>query len=97
MPADAENAAIVRVDLQKKTSVKANAGKTRTFGEPVFVQRTSAVNEERGWIFAQGYDGDKNESFLEIRDAQTLEFESRIWAGGQCLPLGFHGNFYQSI
>ena len=88
------DAKIVRVNLEKQTSIKINAGKTRTYGEPVFVPRTSTVNEERGWILAQGYDGDKNESFLEIRDAQTLEFASRIWAKGLHFPLGFHGNFY---
>ncbi len=92
-----ENAAIVRVDLQSGKSIKANAGNTRTFGEPVFVPTTSAINEERGFILAQGYDSDKNESFLEIRDAQTLEFASRIWATGQHFPLGFHGNFYAGI
>jgi all-trans-8'-apo-beta-carotenal 15,15'-oxygenase len=92
-----ENAAIVRVDLQSGKTLKINAGNTRTFGEPVFVPTTSAINEERGLILAQGYDSDRNESFLEIRDAQTLDFASRIWAGGQHFPLGFHGNFYSGI
>lgn len=92
-----ENAAIVRVDLQTRKLNKAASGKTRTFGEPVFVPKASAVNEERGWILAQGYDSDKNETFLEIRDAQTLEFATRIWANGQHFPLGFHGNFYAGM
>jgi all-trans-8'-apo-beta-carotenal 15,15'-oxygenase len=92
-----ENAAIVRVDLQSGKHQKAFAGNTRTFGEPVFVPTTSAINEERGLILTQGYDSDKNESFLEIRDAQTLDFASRIWANGQHFPLGFHGNFYAGI
>lgn len=88
------NASIARVDFQKNSLNKASAGKTRTFGEPVFAPQLSAVNEERGWLLTQGYDSDRNESFLEIRDAQTLEFASRIWANGQHFPLGFHGNFY---
>ena len=92
-----ENAAIVRVDLKSGKTIKANAGKTRTYGEPVFAPTTSAVNEERGLILAQGYDSDKNESFMEIRDAQTLDFAARIWANGQHFPLGFHGNFYAGI
>jgi all-trans-8'-apo-beta-carotenal 15,15'-oxygenase len=92
-----ENAAIVRVDLKTGTTIKANAGKTRTYGEPVFAPTTSAINEERGFILAQGYDSDKNESFMEIRDAQTLDFAARIWANGQHFPLGFHGNFYAGI
>ncbi len=89
-----EDASIIRVDLQKHSIQKANVGKTRTVAEPVFVPKTSEINEDRGWILAQGYDADKNENFLEIRDAQSLDFAARIWAGGQYFPLGFHGNFY---
>lgn len=90
------NANLTRIDLKKSTSIRAAAGKMRTYGEPVFVPKTETVDEERGWILVQGYDGDKNETFLEIRDAQTLGFKSRIWAAGQHFPLGFHGNFYES-
>lgn len=92
-----ENAAIVRIDLKTGRSIKAGAGKRRTFGEPVFVPTTSVINEERGLILAQGYDSDKNESFMEIRDAQTLEFAARVWSAGQHFPLGFHGNFYAGM
>lgn len=92
-----ENAAIIRTDLRTRKLQKVAAGKSRTVGESVFTQKSSSGNEEHGWILTQGYDSDKNESFLEIRDAQTLEFQSRIWANGQHFPLGFHGNFYQSI
>ncbi len=92
-----ENAAIVRIDLDRGTSKKLAVGKSRTIAEPVFVPTTSQINEDRGWILAQGYDADKNENFLEIRDAQTLEFQTRIWANGQHFPLGFHGNFYPAI
>lgn len=90
------NASIVRVDLEKNSVKKAAAGKNRTFGEPVFVPQSSAANEERGWLLTQGYDGEKNESFMEIRDAATLEFASRIRTTGRHFPLGFHGNFYAS-
>ncbi len=90
------NASIVRVDFEKNSLKRAAAGNVRTFGEPVFVPRTAASAEDQGWLLTQGYDGGRNESFLEIRDAQTLEFESRIWANGQHFPLGFHGNFYAS-
>ncbi len=89
-----KDASIIRVDLEKQTMQKAAMGKTRTVAEPVFVPRTSEINEDRGWVLAQGYDADKNENFLEIRDAQTLDFAARIWAAGQHFPLGFHGNFY---
>lgn len=89
-----KDASIIRVDLEKRSVQKAGVGKSRTVAEPVFVPRTSKINEDRGWILAQGYDADKNENFLEIRDAQTLDFAARVWANGQHFPLGFHGNFY---
>jgi carotenoid cleavage dioxygenase-like enzyme len=90
------DASIIRVDLEKGTTQKAKMGKTRTVAEPVFVPKTKKINEDRGWILAQGYDADKNENFLEIRDAQTLDFAARVWANGQHFPLGFHGNYYSS-
>lgn len=89
------DSSILRIDLEKHSVKKVNMGKTRTVAEPVFVPKTSNINEDRGWLLAQGFDADKNENFLEIRDAQTLEFEARVWASGQHFPLGFHGNFYQ--
>jgi all-trans-8'-apo-beta-carotenal 15,15'-oxygenase len=89
-----ENAAIVRIDLHKMREKKFYAGKNRTFGEPVFVP--SGATDEQGWVLTQGYDAVRNESFLEVRDADTLDFAARVWANGQHLPLGFHGNFYKS-
>lgn len=88
------DSSILRIDLEKHSVQKVNMGKTRTIAEPVFVSKTEKINEDRGWILAQGYDADKNENFLEIRDAQTLEFAARVWANKQHFPLGFHGNFY---
>jgi all-trans-8'-apo-beta-carotenal 15,15'-oxygenase len=88
------NAAVIRLDLKNNASQKVAAGPRRTIAEPVFVPKPSARDDEdRGWILVQGYDADKNENFLEIRDAQTLEFQARVWAAGQHFPLGFHGNF----
>ena len=91
-----EDASIIRIDLEKQSIQKTKGGKTRTVAEPVFVPKTSKIDEDRGWILAQGFDADRNENFLQILDAQTLDFAARIWAGGQHFPLGFHGNFYSS-
>ena len=91
-----ENAAIMRFDLRKMSEKKFSAGKNRTFGEPVFVPESSQPKNENGWLLTQGYDAPRNETFLEVRDASSLEFAARVWANGQHLPLGFHGNFYKS-
>lgn len=92
-----ENAAIIKVDLQNRVSTDFRIGANKTIAEPVFIPKSKSANEDQGWIIAQGYDAIKNESFIQIHDAQTLDFAARIWAGGQHIPLGFHGNFYPTI
>ncbi len=91
-----EDTAIVRIDTVKKTSSKFNIGKARTLAEPVFVPKAAGkASEDNGWLLIQGYDAKTNGNFLEIRDAATLGFQARIWAGGQHFPLGFHGNYVE--
>ena len=85
--------AIVRHDLHGGADRRIDAGDTRAFGEPVFVPHPGRQEEDRGWLLAQGYDAGRDETFLELRDAATLDFTARIWTG-QHFPLGFHGNFY---
>jgi all-trans-8'-apo-beta-carotenal 15,15'-oxygenase len=87
---------IVKTDLQKRTSKRVDGGKNRVYGEPVFVPHPTKEGEDQGWIVAQGYDGAKDDNFVEIRDAVTLDFEARIWTGNH-FPLGFHGNFYPNV
>lgn len=83
---------IIRHDLSGGQPVIAEAGKTRTFGEAIFVPREGEQSEDNGWMMSQGYDAERNESYLEIRDAATLDLQARAWTGTH-LPLGFHGNF----
>jgi all-trans-8'-apo-beta-carotenal 15,15'-oxygenase len=89
-----ENSAIVKLNLQQGVSMKVQAGKTETYGEPVYTPRPNRTNEDDGYLVIQGFDAVRNETFLDIRDAQTLDRAARIWAAGQHFPLGFHGNFY---
>ncbi|PYM06697.1 MAG: hypothetical protein DMD82_07825 [Candidatus Rokuibacteriota bacterium] len=84
---------IVRHDLQGGADLRIEAGETRAFGEPVFVPHPGRREEDRGWVLVQGYDARRDETFLEIRDAGTMDFQARVWTG-QHIPLGFHGNFY---
>jgi carotenoid cleavage dioxygenase-like enzyme len=83
---------IIRHDLSGGQPVIAKAGKARTFGEAIFSPQEGPKSENHGWILNQVYDGDRNETCLEIRDASTLELQARAWTGNH-LPLGFHGNF----
>lgn len=84
---------IVKHDLRLGKCQRAKIDRARTYGEPVFAPHPGKESEVSGWLLAQGYDGERDETFLEIRDASTMEVEARVWTG-QYFPLGFHGNFY---
>jgi all-trans-8'-apo-beta-carotenal 15,15'-oxygenase len=84
---------LIRHDLSANTSHRVEAGKGHAFEEAVFVPRQGASQEDEGWILHQGYSAVRNETFLDIRDAATLERAARVWTG-QHFPVGFHGNFY---
>src|SRR5262245_18118898 len=83
---------LVRHDLHRNTTRRIEAEKGRALGEPVFVPHPGQTSEDRGWILMQGYDGSRDENYLEIRDAGTMDFFARVWTGIH-FPLGFHGNF----
>ncbi len=82
-------------DLEARTAFSAPAGEGRTFGEPVFVSKSTMASDDNGWILLLGYDQVRNETFLEVREAVSLDFKSRVWLG-RYLPLGFHGLFQVS-
>ena len=84
---------LIRHDLAANTSRRVEAGKGHVFEEAVFAPKAGKSGEDEGWILHQGYSAVRNETFLDIRDAATLERAARVWTG-QHFPVGFHGNFY---
>lgn len=87
--------ALIKHDLQRRSGKRIAPGKGRTYAEPVFVPQPGKTGEDQGWLLTLGYDGAQDQTFLEIRDAATMDFQARVWAGIH-YPLGFHGNFYAS-
>jgi carotenoid cleavage dioxygenase-like enzyme len=85
--------AIVRHDLLTGREQRVRSERNRTLEEVVFAPRPGKAEETGGWLLGQGYDATLDQTFLEIRDAETLDLEARVWTG-EHLPLGFHGNFY---
>ena len=83
---------LTRYDLKQGTSQRVEAGKNRVLGEAVFVPHPGQDRKDRGWLLLQGYDAERDESYLDVRDADTLDMAARVWTG-QHFPLGFHGNF----
>ena len=84
---------LIRHDLAANTTRRVDAGRGHVFEEAVFVPRPGKTQEDEGWILHQGYSAPRNETFLDIRDAATLDRAARVWTG-QHFPVGFHGNFY---
>lgn len=80
---------LVSWDLNNNSSLRVDALANQVFGEPVFVEGS---NETRDWLVHLGYDGDRDETFLDIRRPSDLALEARVWTG-QKIPIGFHGNF----
>lgn len=92
-PGDPYGSKIRKTDLNFGTQiVSADHGETRIFGEPVYVPRPGSTEEDDGWILALCFDGEVDKTFMEILDAETLEFIARVWTPTH-IPLGFHGNF----
>jgi len=85
---------IVKHDLHRGESTSVGEQKGRAYGESVFVPRAGSRDEDDGWLLAQGYDAVRDENFLEIRDAGSLDLAARSWTATH-FPLGFHGNFVQ--
>jgi carotenoid cleavage dioxygenase-like enzyme len=61
--------------------------------EAIFVPKPGKTAEEDGWLLHQGYSAPRNETYLDIRDAASLELAARVWTSRH-FPLGLHGNFY---
>ena len=91
-PADPMAAgSFARHDLHRGRIESVEAEKGRVMGEVIFFPHPGKNEETEGWLLMQGYDAFRDENYLEIRDAGSLDFIARIWTG-QHFPLGFHGN-----
>ncbi len=88
---------LVAWDLESKIATRVQCEAHQLFGEPVFVPHpnSSAGEDEKAWILHLGYDGLKDQTFLDIRNSINLDLQARVWFG-QYFPIGFHGSFFSS-
>jgi beta,beta-carotene 9',10'-dioxygenase len=63
-----------------------------TWGEPVFVARPGAHEEDDGVLLTLGHHSQRDVSVLAVLDARSLEPRARCEVA-LSLPLGFHGGF----
>jgi all-trans-8'-apo-beta-carotenal 15,15'-oxygenase len=83
---------LFRHDLVTGKTNRMDAEPGHALEEAIFVPKPGKGMEE-GWLLHQGFSAPRNETYLDIRDAATLEQAARVWTGRH-LPLGLHGNFY---
>ena len=84
---------IIKIDL--------STGKTSTFGldkctpgEPIFVERPGATEEDDGVLLTVCLDGQKNRSLLAVVDAKTMKLIAKAEMDqGKVVPFGFHGAY----
>jgi all-trans-8'-apo-beta-carotenal 15,15'-oxygenase len=86
---------VVKVDLRTGLHLHYHLNPAQQCGEPLFVPRVDATEEDDGHLVVQGYDELRDESFLDVLDAKSFQRLARIWCG-QYFPLGFHGTFLRS-
>jgi carotenoid cleavage dioxygenase-like enzyme len=86
--------AIVKVDvLGGRTSTFSDDG--YVFGEPVFVARPDAVDEDDGVLLTVGSRSDAERSALVVIDAKTMTALASAEVPS-AIPLGFHGSFVRA-
>lgn len=88
------DSAVVKVDVRTGTHSQYSEGQ-HVFGEPVFVARPGASEEDDGVLLSVGSSKHGASSVLAIIDARTMAPLATIDAPGT-IPLGFHGSFVRS-
>ena len=84
--------AISKVSIENGIVAQYFAAEDETFGEPVFKSIGNENVEDSGFVFVPGYSANRDESFLDILEAETMKSRARLWVGAY-FPVGFHGSF----
>lgn len=82
---------LVKVDLQTGASTTFSDGE-RVYGEPVFVARPGAADEDEGVLLSVGASQWADSSALAVIDARTMQLLASAQVPS-AIPLGFHGSF----
>lgn len=64
--------------------------------EVVFVANPNGELEDDGVLLSQVFDSNRNESYLLVLDAKTLNEVARAYTGIR-IPVSLHGQFYQKL
>lgn len=85
---------VLKVDAYRARVAAHDWGDGCFAGEPVFVPRPGARNEDDGWVLSLVYDANDHHSFVGIVDARGFGgADIRVHLPFHT-PLGFHGSFH---
>jgi beta,beta-carotene 9',10'-dioxygenase len=85
---------IIKLDLDTEKSRTFGDG-DRVYGEPVFVARPGAADEDDGVLLSVGASQRAETSVLAVIDARTMELLASAEVPS-AIPLGFHGSFVRA-
>jgi carotenoid cleavage dioxygenase-like enzyme len=86
---------IIKVDLQTATS-RAFGDGDHIYGEPVFVARPGATDEDDGVLLSVGASQRRETSALAVIDARSMQLLASAEVPS-AIPLGFHGSFVRAV
>ncbi|MBI3770320.1 MAG: carotenoid oxygenase family protein [Deltaproteobacteria bacterium] len=86
--------AVHKYDLERGTSTTRTYGAGNGVGEPLFVPRSAAADEDDGYVLVLAYDQARNASTFDILDARDIAGEPIAHVRlPHRVPYGFHGNW----
>jgi len=87
---------VSKVNLETGKILNLKARSHETFGEALLCREGSKDNQKgENYLLIPGYNGERDESFIDIVESDDMERLGRVWLGMR-LPLGFHGLFLNS-
>jgi all-trans-8'-apo-beta-carotenal 15,15'-oxygenase len=89
---------ILKLDLHSGQSEQWSAAPEGFVGEPIFVPKAGAQNEDGGWILSLIYDGSTHRSQLAILDGENISRGpvARLHLTHH-VPYGLHGTFTPTV
>ena len=91
--------AVAKIDLERGSRVEVRPhGAGNGCGEPVFVPRHDAADEDDGWVLYLAYDAARNASELQVVASRDFTGEpvARVLLPHR-VPYGFHGNWFGGV
>lgn len=82
---------IEKLDLETGETRRVDLGAAHGAGEPTFVPRPGATDEDDGWILTLVYDGERDQSYLAILDARDPRIVVAKARFAQHIPFPVHG------